>query len=131
MRDGASVMIVDDEPGVRWIVREMLERDGWRVTEAVDGADALVQFRPGAFGLVLMDLHMPRLDGLSALRALRRADPDVAVVLTSGAAPPDVCEQLRAIGHAAFLCKPFHRGDLLRAIARVATVGEACESVSG
>lgn len=118
---GCRTLVVDDEPGIRDILAETLEAEGFEVTVAEDGGAALECFRasPDAFDLVLMDVSMPVLTGEQALRDMRRLRTDVPVILMSGFDQP-ADEGIAPAGAAAgSLAKPFTRDALLREIARV------------
>ena len=71
-REAGDVLVVDDDAGMRERLRTILERNGWRVREAADGAEALDQVRAEAPQLVLLDLTMPVMDGFAFLQELRR-----------------------------------------------------------
>lgn len=75
-----TVMVVDDEPMVREVLTQYLERDGFRVVEAADGAAALSAFNASEIDLVLLDLMLPEVHGLEVLRQLRDT-ADVPVIL--------------------------------------------------
>ena len=77
---GSVILVVDDEPMVREVVTGYLSRDGHRVIEAADGAEALRQFDRQPPDLVVLDVMLPEVDGLHVLRAIR-AKGDVPVVL--------------------------------------------------
>ena len=77
----ARVLVVDDDPGVRYTLREILEAEGLAVDEAADGAAALARLDQAFAPLVLTDLRMPGLDGLELLRRLRERAPAPRVVL--------------------------------------------------
>src|SRR4029079_17331286 len=81
-----TVLIVDDEEPIRSFARRALERAGYRVLDASDGAKAMGLFRAhaGEIGVVILDLTMPVMDGRQVLGQLRAIDPDVSVVLSSG-----------------------------------------------
>ena len=83
---GECVLVVDDEDMVRDLARLVLERRGYRVLTACDGEEALTQYgaHPGRIDLVLLDYTMPGLTGLQVFEALRKMDPKVCVVFSSG-----------------------------------------------
>lgn len=85
-RRSVRILVVDDEPGSRYIVRRMLEVNGYRVQEAVDGMQALEMVRadPDRLDLILSDLSMPRLNGVQLLETLATEVPELPFVLMSG-----------------------------------------------
>ncbi|MFB7630794.1 response regulator [Streptomyces sp. NPDC056149] len=116
------VIIVDDEPLVRHGLRTILEADpGIRVVaEAADGHAAIEQARAHACDVVLMDIRMPRGDGIVATRALRAmATPPAVVILTTFQLDEYVTEALRA-GAAGFLLKDTPPTEIIRAVHDVA-----------
>jgi two-component system response regulator MprA len=132
------VLVVDDDRAVRESLRRSLEFNGYDVSTASDGAEALAGLSAGAAtapDVVVMDVMMPRLDGIETTRALRAAGNDVPIlVLTARDAVGDRVEGLDA-GADDYLTKPFALQELLarlRALLRRATVpaGEADELLS-
>lgn len=128
MREAATspeptVLVVDDAPDIRLLMREVLRLHGFRVTEADDGADALEVLAAGDLpAVIVLDVQMPGVDGWSTLASLR-ADPrtaDVPVVLCTVRSHPT--DQLRAweLGCDGFLGKPFRIEDLVRAVRELA-----------
>ena len=118
---GRLVLVVDDEEDVRVMARKCLERAGFRVVEAADGRAGLAAYRARAadVALVLLDWTMPRMDGAEAFREMRRASPDVRVVLTSGFAQEDATSGFAGKGLAGFLRKPFRAQDLIGLVLQV------------
>ena len=117
---GWRILVAEDNPVNMLIVSAMLARHGAEVLEAEDGAQALVLARQhiGRLDAVLMDLHMPVVDGLSATRALR-ADPRTAglpVIALSAAVLEQERAQAHAAGMTAFVAKPLVEAELLRAL---------------
>lgn len=103
-----TVLVVDDEPAIRMMVRRMLARVPCTVAEAGDGVEALAYVRREPPQLILLDIVMPRLDGWAVLRTLREEGltPDIPVVLISGNVVLDEAAA-RELGAAAVLPKPF------------------------
>jgi len=104
-----TILLVDDEDAVRSIAALMLQRLGYTVIQAADGEEALEQFtahRSDIRGVVL-DVTMPRMDGLTALIRLREMDPTVRVLMSSGFAETDVMDRAAAAGSFAFIQKPY------------------------
>ena len=108
-----KVLVVDDDKAVRESLRRSLEYNGYDVALACDGAEALAGIGGTAPDVVIMDLMMPRLDGIEATRALRSAGNDVPIlVLTARDAVGDRVEGLDA-GADDYLTKPFALAELL------------------
>lgn len=126
------MLVVDDDKAVRESLRRSLEFNGYTVKMATDGAEALAGISTTAPDVVIMDVMMPRLDGIEATKALRAAGNDVPVlVLTARDAVGDRVEGLDA-GADDYLTKPFALQELLarlRALLRRAAPpdGEASE----
>ena len=107
------VLVVDDDKAVRESLRRSLEFNGYDVSMACDGAEALAGIAVAAPDIVVMDVMMPRLDGIEATKALRKAGNDVPIiVLTARDAVGDRVEGLDA-GADDYLTKPFALQELL------------------
>jgi len=103
-----TVLVVDDEPMVRGLVKSCLERYGYRVLPAQDGQEAMTLFSadPGAISLVLLDLAMPGMGGEETLRQLLAMRPEVNVIASSGYSELEAIERFGE-GLAGFLQKPY------------------------
>jgi CheY-like chemotaxis protein len=118
-----TVLVVDDAPDIRLLMREVLRHSGFVVTEAEDGSHALTVLAAGELpAVIVLDVQMPGVDGWATLAALR-ADPrtvDVPVVLCTVRSHPT--DQLRAweLGCDGFLGKPFRIEDLVRQVRELA-----------
>lgn len=112
------VLVVDDEPDLLEIVADRLEGEGYEVLRARDGLDALERVRAVRPTCIILDLKMPRLGGLDALIALRRAAPEAHVIVLTGSPNRPLAEACRAGGANGLLLKPFDPGELLRLTAR-------------
>ena len=113
------ILAVDDSPSVRKMVEAALRSARHEVVTAVDGQEALDTLERQAFDLVILDVNMPRLDGLSLLRTVRqRSDWNALKVLMLTTESEDADRQ-RALdlGATDYMVKPFKPGELLRRVA--------------
>lgn len=110
------ILVVEDEPRILAFLARGLETEGFSVDGARDGVDALRLARRGAYDLVLLDLLLPGLDGLSVLHELTRLRPELPVVIVS--ARSDLPTKLRGFGLGAsdYLSKPFSFDELVARI---------------
>lgn len=113
---GLSVLVVDDELGMRETVADILIGRGYEVATARNGEDALAQLRAGTFSLVLMDIRMPGRDGISVLREIGGPPPPV-VLMTAYAADEQV-RAAREAGSFALIHKPVPAQRLLDVVAQ-------------
>jgi len=114
------VLVVDDCESVRERVRGALERAGMMVVgEAADGAEALTQVAARQPDVVLMDLHMPRMDGIEATRTLRIRQPGTRVVLWTGESDEQLASAVRDSGADVGLLKGVRTVELVAALRRV------------
>ena len=104
----AAVLVVDDEPAISSLIQKLLHRSGHTVHCCSTPAEALALQAP--YGLAIVDFTLPVQDGLSLINELRARQPELAVILTSGAAmaPPDTTPPIH------YLQKPFRLAQLLK-----------------
>lgn len=114
----AKVLIVDDDPAIRRVLRRVLENGGHQVLEAEDGNRVLDLARTERFSMVLLDLHMPRLDGIATLSHIRDIDPDVPVIMITGDGNNKRVPLAAERGACEFLTKPFDL-EVLRSLVSV------------
>jgi two-component system, cell cycle sensor histidine kinase and response regulator CckA len=120
-RQDLTILVADDDPGVRALATILLRRAGYRVLEATTGREALgaVQVHGEDVDAVLLDIMMPEMNGHEALGALREARPDLPVVFFSGFDGNEVAEHLaQASAYTSFMPKPFDNDALLAEIRR-------------
>jgi two-component system cell cycle sensor histidine kinase/response regulator CckA len=115
---GATILLVDDEVAVRRFAVRVLEREGYAVREARDGAEALDLVRQGgSFEVVVSDIVMPRLNGVELMQALASSHPDLPFILMSGYATAALSE-LGIVAPCSILTKPFPPERLLEEVRR-------------
>ncbi|MFE5795934.1 response regulator transcription factor [Streptomyces sp. NPDC056503] len=114
--DSERILIVDDEPAVREALRRSLAFEGYATREAVDGIDALAAMEPYAPDLVVLDVQMPRMDGLTAARRIRAAGSTVPILMLT--ARDTVGDRVTGLDAGAddYLVKPFELDELFARI---------------
>jgi PAS domain S-box-containing protein len=115
---GRPILVVDDEPAFREMVRLVLEEDGYEVHLAANGVEALRRLREeyASLGLVILDLRMPGVDGLGVLQELRELAPDLPVLVATGYATAEEKRRALAAGAGKVLEKPYRVADLRGAL---------------
>lgn len=111
----ARILLVEDDPSIREVTAIGLRQAGFTVESAADGQEGMVRFRAEAFDLVLLDVMLPRLDGLEVCRAIRRSSTVPIVMLTARTDTLDIVVGLEA-GADDYVKKPF---DVPELVARV------------
>jgi two-component system response regulator FlrC len=118
MGEGQRVLVVDDDPGMRAALAEVLGRGGFELAEAATGEDGLGRLAEGGFDLLITDLRLPGLGGLDLLREAARGGIDVrAIVITAHGTIEDAVAAMK-LGAFDFLAKPFSPADLLHLATR-------------
>jgi DNA-binding response OmpR family regulator len=115
--DHQRVLVVDDDDAIRVMVECVLRRENFEVDTARDGFEAIQKLAKNDYGAILLDLMMPRLDGLGVLRFLKENRPELGpAVIVMTADVPRAADVDQAIKSARFLAKPFDLSDLLAEI---------------
>jgi CheY-like chemotaxis protein len=101
------VLVADDEEKVRSLLLEMFDMHGIEAEPAVDGLDALRKIQKSRYGALILDLAMPEMDGLRTLEALKTIDPELPIVVMTGADEPARIQAAREFKVRGVLAKPF------------------------
>jgi DNA-binding NtrC family response regulator len=120
----ARIIVIDDDEGIRGMLRRALEAAGHDVREASEGARGLALLAAEDADLVITDIFMPGQDGIELARHMRKEFPKVKLIAMSGGGSTgqiDLREDMRMFGAVRSLAKPFSRADLVK------TVGEVLE----
>jgi CheY-like chemotaxis protein len=124
---GKSILVADDEQGIRDLLRFTLEPLGFEVSTAADGVEALEAVAARSFDLVLLDVHMPRLSGPEVLAKIRALRPTQRVLVVSSSSDASLSFEQRVAEYGASAClfKPVELDELLGSIERA--LGEGGE----
>ncbi len=113
------ILVVDDDEGTRRILTLMLERKGFDVETAATGQDALEKTEHRPFGLVLLDLMLPDMQGVELLEPLKARHPDVEVIMVTGHASTETAIHALNAGAAAYITKPLNMDEVLAEVRRI------------
>ena len=121
-----SILVVDDEPMTRQLLKLMLKSSDFSVSEAKDGQDALDSIAEHIPDLIILDVMMPGVDGLTVCRTLRGQSEmvDLPVIMLSAKTHPDAVQEGLEAGATRYMFKPTSRKDLLAAIEELLPTAE-------
>ncbi len=111
-----TVLIVDDDPDMRTLLRDILEGAGYDVSEAVDGEDAVDVMSENSYDVALLDITMPGASGLEVLSWITENSPDVCPVIVTASADVSTVIEAMKLGAYDYLTKPFSSRDVLNKI---------------
>ncbi|EUC00832.1 response regulator receiver protein [Rhizobium sp. CF080] len=117
----ASILTVDDSASIRLTTRVALSNAGYQITEAVDGMDGIAKLSASQFDLIVTDLNMPNMDGLTMIRELRKmpAHMGVPVIFLTTESDNDIKQEAKAAGATGWLTKPFDPESLVKIVRKV------------
>ena len=108
-----GILVVDDEQGIRDLMRDALSLEGHQVICAQNGTEAIELLLSNKVDVVFLDIRMPKGDGLTALREIRRLNPALPVVMITGCGKRQVIDEAIQLGCDACLIKPFSMRDVV------------------
>lgn len=116
-----TALIVDDSPSIRQVVSFTLQQSGFSVLEGTDGADGLQKLGKQRVDLIITDLNMPVMDGITFIRKLRsqQGSKYTPVLMLTTESHPEKRQEGKAAGATGWIVKPFHPGKLLDVVAKV------------
>lgn len=114
-----AILIVEDDPQMRTTCLRILSRFGYRSEAVADGQEALARLRADrTFRLVLLDLKLPKIDGVTVLRRIRELDTNIKVIIMTGFATVQSAVQSMKLGAVDYLVKPFEKDELLAVVSQ-------------
>lgn len=119
MADKSKILVVDDEDALRTVLSNELTSEGYDVSTASDGDEAISTIQRGLYDLVLLDIKMPRLNGFEVLKFVKEKHPKTKVVMLTGFADLKNAIESKKLGAEDFVSKPYDLVDLLTTIERV------------
>jgi two-component system chemotaxis response regulator CheY len=115
-----TVLIVDDAMFMRYTLKQMLEKSNFKVIgEADNGMNALIQYKELKPDIVTMDITMPEIDGIEAVRLIKKVDPDAKIIMMSAMGQESMVRDAIVAGAQGFLVKPFNEEDVLKALRKL------------
>lgn len=111
-----TILVVDDAAFMRMMIRDILAKEGYRIEEAVNGRDAVEKYTQLSPDLVTLDITMPEMNGLEALRAIREQDPGARVLMVSAMGQQQMIVDALESGAMDFLVKPFQPAKVLETV---------------
>lgn len=129
MRSNWTILVVDDEESVRKLLTAVLKKEGYTVETAEDGRQAVEKARLIKPALVIMDIRMPNLDGLSAFKAIREENKEVLVILMTAFAAVETAVEAVKLGAYDYIIKPFNIDEVKLLIKRAMQVQTLTEEV--
>jgi DNA-binding NtrC family response regulator len=115
-RSGEHLLVVEDDQEMRDLLRKVLAKEGYRVSLAADGREALVELARSPFDLVVTDMLMPHSGGLELLEATHRSHPNLPVIIVTAFGDWGTYSRALALGAAAFISKPLRMSELIAAV---------------
>jgi len=117
------ILIVDDEKNIRLTLSTSLEALGVETDSAEDGKDALAKLREKEFGLILLDIRMPDVDGMEVLRQVRKNRPNIGIIILTAYGTIELAVEAMKLGAVDFIQKPFVPEEIRERVARVMSRG--------
>ena len=124
-----SILIVDDEKKMRHILQLMLEREGFKTEQAENGKVALGMLQKKEFGVVITDLKMPEMDGLSLLEEAKKINPDLPIVVITAHGTIESAVEAMQKGAIDFITKPFEEDKIVITVKRSLRISKLSEEV--
>jgi len=120
-----TILVIDDEPDICALFEQILGAEGWTVLSAHDGTEGVTSNTANNPDVIILDLKMPKMDGIETLKAIRKTDPEVTVIILTGYGSAETIRAALDLNVYEYISKPFENDTIRR------VVGEALTSRSG
>jgi two-component system response regulator (stage 0 sporulation protein F) len=112
----AQILIIDDEPAIGQLFKDILEKNGYQVTTVTSSLEALELIARERFDLIFLDLAMPELDGSELFRRIRKVDKQVPIAIITGYPDSELLKKAKEHGPFMIMIKPFTGDEILQAV---------------
>lgn len=116
---GKPILIVDDEKNIRLTLSQAIEALGLEIDTAINGEEALTKLKEKEFGLILLDLKMPGMDGMEVLHQVSKIRPDIRIIIITAHGTIDSAVEAMKLGAVDFIQKPFTPKEIRDLVSRV------------
>lgn len=113
---GNKLLIVDDQYGIRILLNEVFQREGYTTFQASNGVQALEIVQKHQPDLVLLDMKIPGMDGIEILKRIKEINPDIQVIIMTAYGELDMIQETRELGAVMHFAKPFDIDDMRDAV---------------
>lgn len=113
-----KVLIVDDQFGIRILLNEVLQKEGYETFQAANGVQALEILNTKSPDLVLLDMKIPGMDGIEILKRMKAVEPDIRVLIMTAYGELDMIQEAKDLGALTHFAKPFDIDDIRTAVAK-------------
>ncbi|MED3623842.1 response regulator [Neobacillus thermocopriae] len=111
-----KILIVDDQFGIRILLNEVFQKEGYQTFQAANGVQALELVKKNSPDLVLLDMKIPGMDGIEILKRLKVIDPDIRVIIMTAYGELDMIQEAKELGAITHFAKPFDIDDIRAAV---------------
>ncbi len=121
----SKILVVDDQMGVRRLLFEAFREEGFQVDMAASGQEAITKVKETVPALILMDMKMPGMNGLEALKEIKKLNHDISVIMMTAYGELEIVTQAMKLGVKEYITKPFDLNDLKLLVKRTLAADKA------